>query len=127
MNKWIAAASALMALTVIAHVFGGGPEVNDIVSASGLPPTVRALSSVVWHGITLMLVLATLALAYLATHDNPAMEAFLGLWQLGLAALFIGYGIMQLGTVWLTPQWTVFITMPLLTYIGSRRRRATVA
>ena len=122
MNKWITAAAALMALTVIAHVFGGGPEVNDIVSASDLPPTVRALSSVVWHGITLMLVLSTAALVYLAKHDNPALETFLAIWQLGFAMMFIGYGIVQLGTIWPMPQWTVFIVMPVMTYLGSRSR-----
>ncbi len=106
--------------------FGGGPEVNDIVSASDLPPTVRALSTVVWHGITLMLVLSTVALAYLATHNNPALEMFLTIWQLAFAVLFIGYGILQLGTIWPMPQWTVFVAMPVMTYIGSlRRRRAT--
>ena len=122
MNKWITAAAALMGLTVTAHVFGGGPEVNDIVSASDLPPTVRALSSVVWHGITLMLVLSTAALVYLAKHNNPALEAFLAIWQLGLAMMFIGYGVVQLGTIWPMPQWTVFIAMPVMTYLGSRRR-----
>lgn len=124
MNKWIAAATGLMAVTVVAHVFGGGPEVNEIVSASNLPPTVRSLSSVVWHGITLMLVFATLALAYLARQENLALEAFLAAWQLGLAALFIGYGHVQLGTVWLMPQWIVFIAIPLMTYVGSQRRTA---
>lgn len=124
MSKWIVAAAGLMAVTVVAHVFGGGPEVNDIVSASSLPQTVRSLSSVVWHGITLMLVLATLALAYLARHENFALEVFLAAWQLGVAALFIGYGLTQLGTLWLMPQWIVFIAIPLLTYVGSQRRMA---
>ena len=77
MNKWIAAASALMFVTLIAHVFGGGPEVIDVVTATGLPDTVRALSSVVWHGITLMLAMSAIALAYLATHHNPALEVFI--------------------------------------------------
>ena len=122
MNKPILAAAALMFITLIAHVFGGGPEIIDIVTASTLPADVRALSSVVWHGITLMLALSVPALVYVAKHPYPPLELFLSLWQLGMAALFIGYGWTKLQSLWITPQWTVFLLMPLLMYIGHKRR-----
>ena len=123
MNKWIASASALMFVTLIAHVFGGGPEVIDVVAAANLPDTVRALSSVVWHGTTLMLAISVIALAYLATRHNPALEVFIAVWQIGLAALFIGYGLIQLGSLWPMPQWIVFLLMPAITFVGSRNRQ----
>ncbi|MEE9375408.1 MAG: hypothetical protein V3V04_03640 [Rhizobiaceae bacterium] len=41
---------------------------------------------------------------------------------IALALLFIFYGISRLGTVWLMPQWIVFLLIPVLAYVGLRKQ-----
>lgn len=120
MNRWMAAAAGVMAVTVVGHVVGGGPEVIDVVLAAPLPEVVRMASAVVWHGITVMLVLSALALGYLAWHENRALAVLVGAVQLGFVGLFLGYGIIGLGNVSEMPQWSVFLLMPVLMALGSR-------
>lgn len=122
MNKWILAAAAFMGLTLIAHIFGGGPEVIDVVMASDLPDVVRMLSAVVWHIVSITLAVFTVGLVYLAGTENRPLELMMAAVQIGFVALFLGYGIFGLGNITEIPQWTVFVLMPVLTFIGSSRR-----
>lgn len=124
MNKMIFAAGALMVLTTAVHVFVGGPEVMTPVFASALDPTVRAVLHVVWHGVTVMLAFAAIALLWLSWHsDNTPLMVFVTAVQLGFAALFLAIGIGELGSVWLMPQWVVFLLVPALTLFGWRATR----
>ncbi len=47
MNKFMIAATALMFATLLAHVFGGGPEIHAPIQASELSPYLRAISAVI--------------------------------------------------------------------------------
>ncbi|MDQ7070889.1 MAG: hypothetical protein Q9M48_09165 [Rhodobacterales bacterium] len=122
MNRWMAAAAGLMALTLVAHVFGGGPEVIDVVMASPLPDVVRMLSAVVWHGITVMLAVSVVGLGYLARHENRGLAMMIAGVQIGFVGLFLGYGIFGLGNISEMPQWSVFLAMPIMMALGSRGR-----
>ncbi len=120
-SKLTLLAAVLMAITLIVHVLAGGQGVYAPLLAETDVPGLQAFISVLWHFVTVALVVLMVGLAHLARHPNFALEATLSAMQLGLAALFIAYGIARLGTVWLMPQWTVFLLVPLLTRWGQTR------
>ncbi|PIE11199.1 MAG: hypothetical protein CSA72_03515 [Rhodobacterales bacterium] len=111
-------AAALMALTTAAHVFGGGPEIMDPVAASALTAQVQSVLWVVWHGITTVLVVMTMALAYLSRHDVPALRitcfticlAFAGLFVVAATGVPNGFAIL--------PQWAIFTVLAVLVGLG---------
>ena len=117
-NRSYAVAALLMTLTVGLHVFGGGPEVHDPIRASALPDVVRAIGSVLWHGVTWMLILMAVALGWLTYHRNIALFVMVAAVQAGFAALFVFYGWTVLGTLWLTPQWIIFTVIPAVMFFG---------
>lgn len=121
MNKPIAAAAVLATVTVGVHVFLGGPEINAPVRQSDLPELVRVTSWVVWHGISVILIVIAAGLAWLAAHRNPALAMTLSAIQIGFALLFLGFGLSQLGEVWSMPQWAIFLLIPALTFWGMRK------
>lgn len=116
-------AAALMILTIFAHVVGGGPEIHEPIIASELPDAVRAVASVIWHGITTIMVVFAAALIYMAKRPNRPMAILTIAVQLGFAGLFIFYGITRLGTLWPMPQWIIFMLIPAVTYWGQLRKR----
>jgi hypothetical protein len=54
-------------------------------------------------------------------HRNPALAYVMVAVQVGFSALFVYYGLALLGTLWIMPQWTIFLTITVLTTIGARR------
>lgn len=108
------AAAVLMAATVVLHVIGGGTEFHAPIQASALDLPLRAISAVLWHMVTMLLILQTLALLWLATRPDRAMAILLACIQVSFAGLFLFYGQTMLGTVWLLGQWTIFLVLALL-------------
>jgi hypothetical protein len=108
------AAAALMAATTALHVIGGGAEFHTPIQTSSLDLPLRAISAVLWHFVTLMLVLQTAALLWLSLHPERGLAALLLAIQAGFAGLFIYYGQTMLGTVWHLGQWTIFLALAVL-------------
>ncbi len=124
MNKLILSAGILSVLTLFAHVFGGGPEIHIPVLESDLSLELKAILSVVWHAVTAVLVINSVAL-FLAAKSKGAekmLVVFVSSQYLALAILFLFYGITHLGTLLLMPQWSVFLLMPALALAGLRPR-----
>ncbi len=119
MNIPIAVAVGLTGLTTLVHVLAGGPDVHEPIQDSDLSDYLRALSAVLWHAVTVTLIVFTLALIWLVRRPNQALAWVISAVQVGFAGLFIFYGITRLGTLWLTPQWIIFLTIPALTVWGS--------
>lgn len=124
-NFWFAAAGALMVLTVFIHIFLGGPEVLTPTRASALDPVTISVLSVIWHGVTWILTLIAAALLWASTRSATALVVFVTAIQIGFAALFIFYGVTDLGTLMPMPQWIIFLGIPALTLIGLIRIRST--
>lgn len=122
MNKPMLAAALISALTIGLHVIGGGAEVHAPIQASNLPLPLRAISAVMWHFVSLILALQTLGFLRVAQRPNPEMSVLLIGVQLGTAALFVFYGLSMLGSVWIMPQWTIFLTIAALGLWGLRRK-----
>ncbi len=108
------AAAALMAATTALHVIGGGAEFHEPIQTSSLDLPLRAISAVLWHFVTVMLVLQTAALLWLSRHPERGLAALLLAIQIGFAGLFICYGQTMLGTVWHLGQWTIFLALAFL-------------
>lgn len=121
MNVLLTIAAALMLLTTGVHLFAGGPEIMGPILSSDLPASVRAVAEVVWHGISLILFLMALGLAWLARVPNQPLLAFILAVQVGFAALFIGLGLLRLGNLSVMPQWGIFLLVPMTAWLGARR------
>jgi hypothetical protein len=120
MNKPLFAAACLSVFTFGVHVFLGGPEIHEPLLASDASELVRAVGSVVWHAVSALLLLNSLALFYASR--NPSMAKPLVLLivfqYLSFVALFTGYGLLRFGSVTVMPQWTGFLVMSALALWG---------
>jgi hypothetical protein len=116
-------AAILMGLTVLLHVFGGGPEVYDPLQAALSDPFLAAFAAVLWHMTTLVQIGLAGGIWVLARRQDPALEAILSGIQLGFAALFVSYGLSRLGTVVPMSQWIIFLIIPAMTRFGQSRRK----
>jgi hypothetical protein len=121
--NWTRLAAILMGLTVLLHVLGGGPEVYDPLQATLSDPFLAAFAAVLWHMITLVLIVLAGGLWVLARRQDLALEAILSGIQLGFAALFVSYGLSRLGTLVPMSQWIIFLIIPVMTRFGQSRRR----
>ena len=122
MNKPMLSAAGISALTFGLHVIGGGADVHIPIQASTLPLPLRAISAVLWHFVSLILALQSLGFLSLARASNRDLSLMLIGIQIGTAVLFVFYGMTMLGSVWIIPQWTIFLTIAVLGLWGLWRR-----
>jgi hypothetical protein len=118
-NTAHAIAAILMGGVVLLHVIGGGAEVHLPTQAAGLTPTLKAFAAVLWHAVTVALIVFTAALAWISFRPNQPLALTLIAIQLGWTGLFIYYGLTQLGTLAIMPQWVIFTVLPTLIAFGS--------
>lgn len=121
---WTRLAAALMGATVLIHVFAGGADVHLPLQATLADSGLAAIAAVLWHAVTVVLIVLACGLWVLARRHDPALETVLAGIQIGFAALFLVYGLTRLGTVWDMPQWVIFLAIPALTRFGQSRERA---
>lgn len=124
MNKWMMIASGLLFLTTGVHVFLGGPEIHVPIQESDLNPAVRAVGAVVWHGVTVVLLVFGVGCAWLARNPNTPMAWLMIVTQLGFVGLFMGYGMVLLGNLTVMPQWIIFGLISAVIAMGIRADRA---
>lgn len=122
MNKLILAAGLLSCLTLGVHVFAGGPEIHHtlLALADSFPHVLRTFISVMWHAITVILALNSAALL-VAARRRPSQEAlvwFVCCQYVAFAVLFVFYGVYQLDSLLLMPQWIVFALISGLALTG---------
>lgn len=119
-SKWNLASLALMSLTIVAHAFGGGPEIWQPVYASNLSQTVRITMGLVWHGLTIIfIIMAVLSLvAYLKPKLSAGINISLAPINLGIGGLALIYGLASTGSVLVLPQWILFLPMAAFAYMA---------
>jgi hypothetical protein len=120
MNKPLFAAACLSIFTFSVHVFLGGPEIHVPLLASNASDLVRAVGSVIWHAVSALLFLNSLALLYASKKPSLAKPlVILVVFQyFAFVALFIGYGLARFGSITVMPQWTGFLVMSALALWG---------
>lgn len=122
-NYWMAAASLLLCVTAAVHVFLGGPEIHHVVQATdALPIEIRAISAVLWHAVTVVLLVLATGCLWLIGHPNPPLANVMIAVQLGFAGLFVFYGMARLQTLWIMPQWIIFLLIPAVMGLGMLRQ-----
>lgn len=122
-NSFYLAAAGLMALTTLVHLFAGGPEIYAPLRDATLAPVVVSTLSVVWHMISLLLGLYTVALFWLWQRSNDHLAVFICAGQIAFALLFVTYGIADFGSVLPLPQWTIFALTAAFIGLGLRKSR----
>ncbi len=129
MNRPIFAAAVVSLLTFFIHVVGGGADVHAPIQVSSLAPQLRAISAVLWHEVSALLLVQSVALAWDARHTrrNQALLGVLLALQVSFAALFVFCGWSVLGTVWVMPQWIIFTALAALMAWGLRPAMAGAA
>jgi hypothetical protein len=120
MNAWLLASGIAALLLDLIHVFPGGREIHRPMVASTLAIHERAVWSIVWHGVTVVLALGGIALIAAAVTPEQAMAlaALPIAIFLGFAGLFLFYGLTRLGTVRTLPQWVPFLIISGLGIAG---------
>jgi hypothetical protein len=129
MNRPIWVAAAGMAFTFALHTFGGEGTVHRPLLADAASPEMDLYVSVLWHGITAVIGLGTAALVWLARQARPSGTA---LWLIGgqvivVGLLFIGYGALRTGSLWVAPQWIILVPLGALILWTARRAGTTSA
>lgn len=119
-SKWNLAAFAVMALTVVAHAFGGGPEIWQPVYNSDMADVVRYSMGLVWHGLTIIFII--MAALSLIAYSNSKLSAGINLSllpiNLGIGGFALIYGFISTGGVMLLPQWILFLPMAIFTCLA---------
>lgn len=107
-------AAALTGVTTCIHLFAGTKEIMTPILKAEHPVALKAVMMVIWHGVTLILALMTIGIAFVAMHQNIPLALFIIAVQLGFAGLFLYYNLSMIGGLFRLPQWTVFLLVPAL-------------
>lgn len=111
-------AGVVLAATAALHVFGGGPEIHQPIQSSPLPEQLRAISAVLWHMASALILICALALFWCAKRRNLALEGAVLALNLSFAGLFLFYGMQLLGNISEMPQWLLFVLPSLLMVVS---------
>ena len=130
MNRPIAVAALGMAGIFVLHTFGGEYSVHRPLLADAMTAEMDLYVSVLWHGITAMMALGTVALIFAALQKLPpeAMLWLIGGQTLAIGLLFVGYGIFATGDLWVAPQWILLVPLgSLILWTAQRNSGRTPA
>lgn len=124
-NMWLLVAALLSFATAALHVVGGTPEIMSPLNASNAPLLSKGIAEVMWNQITLLLIVGGWVFWRAATRSKSPAELLLTIIALysGITILFIASGIGLFSSVWVMPQWTLFLVMVLLAIVGLTRNR----
>lgn len=126
MNKPIALAALGMAATLALHAISGEFTVHRPLLADVLSAEMDLYVSVVWHGITAVIAINTIALVYAALQPSPPNPL---LWVVGgqtlaLGLMFILFGIIRTSSLWVAPPWVILVPLGLLILWSAARAPA---
>lgn len=122
MNFPFLGAGVMSGLLFLAHVFGGAPDILEPILGTDLPPEIRAVAVVVWHGISAVLIInaALLIGAGFGAEWVRHVVWVVGLQYAGFTLLFLVVGISRLGNLFDMPQWIGFLAVLALMGLGHR-------
>ena len=117
-------AGLLMGLTTVAHVWGGGMDVFRPIRALVPGAELTLYVKLLWHFVTAFLAISAIVLIWAARDIAGRGQASLVVLVMtaAMGGLFFVYGLTELGTVWIAPQWTVVVIIVALGVWPMRRR-----
>ena len=119
-NKTLVVSAVLSLILTGLHVFGGGPDVHIPLLESNASDVVKGFASVVWHSITIALLLGSLML-FIAARNEVSRYVLTWLvigFYTAFAGLFVFYGIVRFGNILVMPPWIGFVVIVSVAYIG---------
>jgi uncharacterized membrane protein len=122
MNRYNLIAAGIMAATAAIHIFAGTADVLVPMKAGHLDLLTATVMEACWHFVSLMLILIALGLGLASRHEAPALTALIIAALIGTTAIFLWLGVTRLGSLWLAPQWVLFLIPALLVGMGMVRR-----
>lgn len=129
MNKWIFSAGVLSSLTFFVHVFAGGPEIHDTLLTLGshFPSMLQAFISVMWHAVSVILAINSVALLVAAwkPYIQHVLVGFVLCQYIAFVGLFILLGLTRLDSVLQMPQWILFVVISSVALPGLLKSRTT--
>lgn len=119
-NKLLATAGVLSLILTAVHVFGGGADVHVPLLESNAADVVKGFASVVWHGVTVALLMCSVLLFMAARHEayRTMLTGIVIVFYLAFAGLFMVYGILRFGTVFLMLPWIGFLVVVGVAALG---------
>jgi len=118
MDYWILAASGLSALIFFVHLIGGGKDVHVPMLESGMSQILKAYASVIWHAISAILGIGSVAFLWAAMGHGDGIAVVIAVQYLAFAGLFLAYGVTRLNSIWVMPQWSAFLLISGLAGVG---------
>lgn len=119
-NMWLLAASVISFATTGLHVIGGTPEIMSPLYVSNAPKLSIGIAEVMWNQITLLLAIGSWVYWRAASRPQIAFDLTIAMvvLYLGITLLFIGSGLNMFASLWVMPQWILFLAMATLAIIG---------
>lgn len=119
-SYWVATAGALSLALTLVHVIGGGADVHGPILDSALDETLKGFVSVVWHMITAcMLLSSAMLLTAACCPSKRSILTLIVIVQYGLfTMIFLFYGVVRFGSVFVMPPWIGFAIITALATIG---------
>ncbi len=125
MNKWILAAAIICGVTFFIHVIAGGIDVHNPLLKSELSLELKAIISVLWHMISALFLINTIAL-YVASRSESLREGLVWLVAMqfiAMAAIFVFYSVSRLGSPFAMGQWTIILLISVLAFVGLNKSK----
>lgn len=102
-------AMVMAILIFAAHTFMGTFEILVPMREAGMDPLLNSFVAVIWHLISVALAGFALLHIWLWRRPEQMVAWALVATYAGFVGVFLYYGISDLGTVWLMPQWLFFV------------------
>lgn len=125
MNRPLLIAAIAMGLTAALHVIGGEVSVHRPLLADAVSAEMDLYVSVIWHGISAMIVLNTLALIAALRRPVPTALTLIGAQTFAIGVLFILYGLIRTGSLWIAPKWVILVPLGVFILWLAMPRRHT--
>ena len=116
MNKALGLAAVAMAGTTLLHLIGGGVAVHQPLLQAVPSAELGGYVSLLWHFVSVFLGVCAVAFGLAAWNTRRWRGVALSLAGLTVAmgVMFLIYGLVRLGTPFVTPQWVLLVPIGAL-------------
>ena len=120
-NIWYIIAAIVCALGFWVHISLGSREIDNVIFASSININIRTISRIVWHSVSLILIISSMWLCYGAFKPiSRDLAYFIAAYLAGFCGLFLYFSYVHLGNPIKFPHPFVFGLMAIFVLIGSK-------